>query len=72
MRKPYLFPLVLKRIVAITPGIQPQIVRIRTSKMAPQPLSNTASGGQIMQMMALRIPMFEKNKLSKILKTLIF
>jgi hypothetical protein len=59
-------------MAAITPGIQPQIVRIRTSNMAPQPLSSTASGGQIMQMMALRIPIFEKNDPSKVLKTGLF
>jgi hypothetical protein len=59
-------------MAAITPGIQPQIVRIRTSKMAPQPLSNTARGGQIMQMIALRIPMLVKNDPSKVLKTGIF
>lgn len=30
---------------AITPGIQPQIVKIKTIKIDPQPLSNTAKGG---------------------------
>ena len=30
---------------AITPGIQPQIVKIKTIKTEPQPLSITARGG---------------------------
>lgn len=30
---------------AITPGTQPQIVRIRTIIIEPHPLSRTASGG---------------------------
>lgn len=29
----------------MTPGIQPQIVKIRTINTDPQPLSKTASGG---------------------------
>lgn len=33
---------------AITPGTQPRIHKIKTIKMEPQPLSRTASGGQIM------------------------
>ena len=56
-------------MAAITPGIQPQQVRMKTSRMAPQPLSRTARGGQMMQMMALMIPMFVKYDLSKVLKT---
>jgi hypothetical protein len=36
--------------------------------MAPQPLSNTASGGQIMQIMALRSPIYAINGWSKVLK----
>ena len=31
---------------AITPGIHPSRVRIKTIKIDPQPLSNTASGGK--------------------------
>ena len=33
----------------ITPGIQPNNVSIDTIKIEPQPLSNTASGGRIIQ-----------------------
>jgi hypothetical protein len=55
-------------MAAITPGIHPQQVRINTSRTAPQPLSRTASGGQIMQIMALMIPMIKKNDPSKVLK----
>jgi hypothetical protein len=44
-------------MAAITPGIHPQMVRIKTSRTAPHPLSITASGGKIMQIIALRSPM---------------
>jgi len=36
---------------AMTPGIQPQSVRIRVMIKEPHPLSTTASGGKIMQSM---------------------
>jgi hypothetical protein len=32
---------------AITPGIQPTQVKIKTISIDPQPLSNTANGGKI-------------------------
>ncbi len=32
---------------AITPGIQPRSVRIRTNRIEPHPLSITASGGKM-------------------------
>jgi hypothetical protein len=34
---------------AITPGTHPTIVRINTIRTDPQPLSNTASGGKIIE-----------------------
>ena len=40
---------------AITPGIQPHRVRIKTSKSEPQPLSITASGGKIIQRITRQI-----------------
>jgi hypothetical protein len=43
-------------MAAITPGIQPQQVSIHTSSIAPHPRSSTASGGKIIQIMALRMP----------------
>lgn len=43
-------------MAAITPGIQPQHVRMKTSRIAPHPLSITASGGNIIQRIALKIP----------------
>jgi hypothetical protein len=46
----------LNTIAAMTPGIQPQQVRMNTRSMAPHPLSRTARGGKMMQMIALRIP----------------
>jgi hypothetical protein len=42
---------------------------MKTSNMAPQPLSITASGGKIMQMMALKIPMIGSNNSSKVQKS---
>jgi hypothetical protein len=42
---------------AITPGTQPQIVRIKTIMMEPQPLSMTASGGNKMDRRTLQILM---------------
>jgi hypothetical protein len=34
-------------MAAITPGIQPTQVKIKTISIDPQPLSNTANGGKI-------------------------
>jgi hypothetical protein len=63
----------LNRIAAITPGIQPQMVSRSTSRMAPQPLSITASGGKMIQIMARRIPMgFEMNGEILSLKIILF
>ena len=39
---------------AITPGIQPQQVRMNTRSNEPQPLSMTARGGNMMQRMTLQ------------------
>jgi hypothetical protein len=36
---------------AITPGIQPRIVRIMTSRIEPHPLSITARGGKMIHKM---------------------
>jgi hypothetical protein len=52
----YRFFWVLKSIAAITPGIQPQQVRMNTSRKDPHPLSMTASGGKIMQRIARKRP----------------
>ena len=41
------YPLVLKIIAPITPGIHPQQVKRKTITTAPQPLSKTANGGKI-------------------------
>lgn len=43
-------------IAAIAPGIQPAHVKMQVNKIAPQPLSRTASGGKIMQNKALKNP----------------
>lgn len=37
---------------AITPGIQPHKVRMKTSRIEPQPLSMTAIGGKMIQNIA--------------------
>jgi|APCry1669189101_1035198.scaffolds.fasta_scaffold00032_32 hypothetical protein len=42
---------------AITPGIQPQQVRMNTRSNEPQPLSMTARGGKMMQRMTLQSDM---------------
>ncbi len=42
----------------MTPGIQPQRVRIRTISTEPQPLSMTANGGKIMESITRNIDMF--------------
>jgi hypothetical protein len=41
---------------AITPGIQPKQVKIKTIISDPQPLSTTAKGGKIMQSNTLKNP----------------
>ena len=38
------------------PGIQPAQVKIRVNKIAPHPLSKTASGGKIIHKIALPKP----------------
>lgn len=43
---------------AITPGIQPKQVNIKTIKIEPHPLSSTASGGKIIESITLQILMF--------------
>lgn len=40
---------------AITPGIQPQMVRIKTIKIEPQPLSITAKGGNNIERITLKM-----------------
>ena len=40
---------------AITPGIQPQMVNIKTIIIDPQPLSITASGGNNIDKITLKI-----------------
>ena len=52
------FYLLLNKIAAITPGIQPAHVKIKVSKIAPHPLSKTASGGQIIQIIARKHPIY--------------
>ena len=42
----------------MTPGIQPQRVRIRTINTEPQPLSITASGGKMMERITRNTDMF--------------
>ena len=42
---------------AITPGTQPHKDKIKTIIIEPQPLSNTAKGGQIMDRITLQILM---------------
>ena len=39
----------------MTPGIQPQIVKINTIKNDPHPLSTTDSGGNMIDKITLRI-----------------
>jgi len=51
---------VLNKMAAMTPGIHPQQVRIKTSRMAPQPRSITARGGKRIHTKALRIPMIQR------------
>jgi len=43
---------------AITPGIQPRHVKIKTITTDPQPLSTTASGGKMMHNKTLKQPIF--------------
>src|SRR4051794_10743868 len=44
-------------MAAIAPGTQPAMVKSSTSKMTPQPLSRTASGGNRIQRRILPQPM---------------
>lgn len=56
--KLYLFYYLFTIIKApITPGIQPQQVKIKTSTNEPQPLSATAKGGKMMHSSTLQIDM---------------
>jgi len=48
---------------AITPGIQPQTVNIKTIKIDPQPLSITASGGKRIESSTLQILIIQSYKL---------
>ena len=41
---------------AITPGTQPQIHKMNTIKIEPQPLSNTAKGGHKIESKTLQKP----------------
>jgi hypothetical protein len=54
----YLLGLLLIIKAAITPGIHPKQVNIKTIINDPQPLSITASGGKIMQSKTLKQPIF--------------
>lgn len=51
-KPPFVDYLLLNIIAAITPGIQPAQVNKIVNKTAPQPLSKTASGGNIMHKIA--------------------
>jgi hypothetical protein len=44
---------------AITPGIQPKHVKIKTMIMEPQPLSITAKGGKIIHSITLKMPILD-------------
>ena len=50
----YRFGLLIITNAAITPGTQPQSHNKKTIKMEPQPLSNTAKGGQIIESKTLQ------------------
>jgi len=54
--------LLLKTIAAITPGTHPTKVNNVVSNIAPQPLSNTAAGGKITQIKALKHPIKISNE----------
>jgi hypothetical protein len=43
---------------AITPGIQPKQVKIKTIINEPQPLSITAKGGKIIHNITLKMPIY--------------
>jgi hypothetical protein len=43
----------------ITPGIHPQMVRIKTIRKEPQPLSTTARGGKIIHNRTLQTDISE-------------
>jgi hypothetical protein len=62
--------LLLKTIAAITPGTQPTQVNNVVSNTAPQPLSNTAAGGKITQIKALKHPIKNSYSLTKKIITL--
>ena len=50
---------------AITPGIHPKHVKIKTMTIDPQPLSITAKGGKIIQRSTLKQPIlcfFQRSK----------
>ena len=51
----YFLGLLIIISAAITPGIQPQIVKIKTIKIDPQPLSITAKGGKRIESSTLQI-----------------
>jgi hypothetical protein len=44
---------------AITPGIHPKQVKIKTITIDPHPLSITAKGGKIMQSITLKQPIIK-------------
>ena len=48
---------------AITPGIQPQMVNIKTMTTDPHPLSNTAKGGNMIDKITLQILMYANLRL---------
>ena len=47
----------------MTPGTQPQSVKIKVIKMEPQPLSNTAKGGQMIDNITRQKPIMLFNNL---------
>ena len=51
---------------AITPGIHPKQVKIKTIIIEPQPLSTTASGGKIIHSKTLKQPILNFCKVYKI------
>lgn len=54
---------------AITPGIQPKTVKIKTITKEPQPLSITANGGKTMHNKTRKQPI--KNIFSKVIKIIL-
>jgi hypothetical protein len=55
----HLLGLLLIIKAAITPGIQPKQVKIKTIINEPQPLSITAKGGKIIQSITLKMPILD-------------